>query len=257
MQFVRQMGAGVIYALVSIVLVIGGLSLALAESYTITQPSATATLPATSEISSSTPPGLGITSTALPPPSQTPLPPNNCLPPAGWIPILVGPGDTLASLAAQYQITPAQLTAANCLFTSGLVPGYNIYVPPLPTSLAIPCGPFPGWKEDYVVQPGDTLFHIALQYGTSVNNLRTANCKAGSVIFAGELLWVPDVATITPGVTLIPTFITATLPPTAAQEATSTSQPVFATSTPSPAATPSEAPPTDTATLTPYPDPTP
>lgn len=265
MQFLRQLGAGLIYALASIVLVIGGLSLSLAESFTVSQPSSTPTAPPLPGTLTPTLPGPTMTFTATALPTQTPLPPTNCPPPFGWVLIVVQPGDTITSLAYQYRITPAQLSQANCLLSSGLAPGYNIYVPPLPTRTAIPCGPLPGWIFGYIVQPNDTLFHIATQYGTTVNNLMLANCRFSNVIFVGEQLWVPNVPTITPGVTIIPTFTTPTytststltpLPPTATIEPTltpSATQVPTSTSTPIPSNTP--IPPT--ATITAFPTATP
>ncbi len=264
MQSVRQLGAGLIYALVSILLVIGGLSLSLAESFTVSQPTSTPTMPPLPGTLTPTLPGPTTTPTATALPTQTPLPPTNCPPPPGWIPIIVQPGDTIASLAYQYHITPAQLSQANCLSSSGLAPGYYVYVPPLPTRTAIPCGPFPGWILGYIVQPGDTLFHIAAQYGTTVDRLKFANCRFDNEIFAGQQLWVPNVPTITPGVTFIPTFATPTgtstetststqtqIPPTATTtaEPTSTSLPPTAT----PTRVPSDTPAPPTATITAFP----
>ncbi len=272
MQFLRQMGAGLIYALVSIALVIGGLSLSLAESFTVSQPTSTPTVPPLPGTLTPTLPGPTATFTATTLPTQTPLPPTNCPPPLGWIRVIVQPGDTVTSLAYRYHIMPVQLSQANCLSTSGLAPGYYVYVPPLPTRTAIPCGPFPGWVLGYVVQPGDTLFHIATQYGTTVNNLMLANCHFSNEIFAGQQLWVPNVPTITPGVTFIPIFTTPTgtstetptltqtpIPPavTATAEPTFTSLPSSATQAPTSTQVPSNTPAPPTATITAFPTSTP
>jgi hypothetical protein len=72
------------------------------------------------------------------------------------------------------------------------------------------CGPYYGWIKSYRVQPGDTLYHISTLYQTTVTALQTANCLPGTFIYPGELLWVPNVPTITPGATIIPTFATPT-----------------------------------------------
>ena len=66
MQAVRQMGSGILYGLVSVMLVVGGLSLALAESYTAPSPTPTASLPTVPQTLTSTQAGP----TALP--SSTP-----------------------------------------------------------------------------------------------------------------------------------------------------------------------------------------
>ncbi len=137
MQAVRQIGSGILYGLVSVMLVVGGLSLALAESYTTSSPTPTASLPIVAQTLTSTQAGPTALPSSTPFPTATPLPPTNCPPPAGWILISVQPYDTLESLAARFRVTPYQLAQANCLPTNNLEPGYNIYVP-LPSTCA-PC----------------------------------------------------------------------------------------------------------------------
>jgi LysM repeat protein len=84
---------------------------------------------------------------------------------------------------------------------------------------ATACGPYPGWIRSYVVQPGDTLYRIAVIHGISVDVLRRANCKTGTVIYAGERLWVPFALPPPTALTIIPTFDTPT------NEVTPTSSP--------------------------------
>jgi len=258
MQAARQVGNGLLYALISIVLVVGGLSLALAEgnnnslSPTLTPSPTAISQPLTP--SSLTPSSLTstpliqvvVTTTPIiiPSSTQTISALVNCIPPSGWILITVQPGESFSSLAARYQISPEQLEQANCLSAQGLPAGYNIYVPPPPISTTTPCGPFPGWIRGYVVQQGDTLYHIAVLYRVSLSNIERANCKSYSdIIFTGERLWVPNVPTITPGVTYIPVFYTPTefptepltltpLPYTASPLPTSTSGPSPTTTSP-------------------------
>lgn len=43
----------------------------------------------------------------------------------------------------------------------------------------------------YVVQPGDTLFRIALRYGTTVEALRAANGLCSNLIVPGQVLRIP------------------------------------------------------------------
>jgi LysM repeat protein len=226
MQAARQVGSGLLYAFISIVLVVGGLSLALAENKTASAVTATPGL--TSQPQTVTPisstqggPTQTLIPTILPSPTNISIPTQtsalltNCQPPTGWILITVQSGESLSSLAAHYRITSEQLAEANCLSVQSLPPGYGIYVPPLPANTSIPCGPLPGWIRSYTVQPGDTLFHIATLYRTTVPELQRANCKSSStIIFAGDRLWVPNVPTITPGLTYIPTFNTSTAVPT-------------------------------------------
>ena len=44
----------------------------------------------------------------------------------------------------------------------------------------------------HVVQPGETLFRIALNYGITVEALRAANGIVGNTIYAGQVLVIPD-----------------------------------------------------------------
>jgi LysM repeat protein len=226
MQAARQVGSGLLYAIISIVLVVGGLSLALAENKTASAVTATPSLTSQPQTLTPIPLTQGGTTPAqiptnLPSPTNLSIPTQtsalltNCRPPTGWILITVQSGESLSSLAAHYRITSEQLASANCLSVQSLPPGYGLYVPPLPSNTSIPCGPFPGWIRSYTVQPGDTLFHIATLYRTTVPDLQRANCKSTStIIFPGDRLWVPNVPTITPGLTYIPTFNTLTEIPT-------------------------------------------
>jgi LysM repeat protein len=243
------------------VLVVGGLSLALAENKiasTVTSTPGLTAFPQTLTSAAPTPvnqtqagatqagstqTGLFVTPTIRPLPTDTSPALANCNPPSGWIFIIVQSGESLASIAAHYRINPQQLAAANCLPSQFVAQGSGIFVPPLPANTTIPCGPFIGWIRSYVVQPGDTLFHIATLYRTTVQDLQRANCKSNStIIFTGDRLWVPNVPTITPGVTITPTLTTPTPLPT--ETLTATSLPFTATvlptdtSQPSPTSTP-------------------
>jgi LysM repeat protein len=107
-------------------------------------------------------------------------------------------GDTLASLAEDYQTTESLLRQYNCLSSDSLLPGEVLYVPPLPTSTPIPCGNPYGWVL-YTVKKGDNLFRIGLSYGITVTRLQQANCMGYSThIYVGERLWVPNGPTLTP-----------------------------------------------------------
>jgi len=102
----------------------------------------------------------------------------------------------------------------------------------------------------YRVQPGDTLFSLAATMGTSVNELRSANCLANDQIHAGQQLYLPRVLSIT--ITPTPTD-TPTLTNTATVTATDTSTPTdtaTATATDAPTETPIPVP-TDSPTPTP------
>jgi LysM repeat protein len=118
--------------------------------------------------------------------------------------------------------------------------GTLIYVPPV---TAIPCTGAPAGWVIYIVQPGDTLYHIATVYRISVSQLMTANCLTSTVIYVGQSLYVPNVPTSTPsGVTATFTPSATATGPTSAPTDTATPT---SSNTPLPTDTPSPVP-TDT-----------
>jgi LysM repeat protein len=137
---------------------------------------------------------------------------------------------------------------------------------PTPTSTDLPisivCIKRFFWPT-YQVQPGDTLFFLASATGSTVGELRLANCLVNDQIDAGQVIHLPR---------LLNKIITPTDTPTASSTATQTATdtpsatPSFtptATTTPSPTGTMSETPTstptatfTDTPTETPTPTPT-
>lgn len=61
-----------------------------------------------------------------------------------------------------------------------------------PTAQAQACGRPSNWAA-YTVQRGDTLSSLAQRTGTSTQQIQTANCLAGTLIFAGQVLYLPFV----------------------------------------------------------------
>jgi LysM repeat protein len=249
MQALRQLGGGVIIAIVSVVLVLGGIFLSLAE--TLPDQATPTQIPPTLPLSFPTPtftqtPGQQtatstVTETASPSPTISIVSPTACTPPPGWIRILSTAGDTVYSLAQRYKTSAEHLNAANCFTSSELAAGSAVYVPPVPTVTIVPCGPPAGWVRAHIVQAGDNLYRIALSYGLTYPQLQRPNCMGSSTtIYAGQRLWVPNIPTRTPvpGVTIIPDF------PTETPSATNTTIPATSTNTAT------EPPPTATATST-------
>ena len=74
---------------------------------------------------------------------------------------------------------------------------------PPPTAQPTLCSPPPGWPA-YTIQAGDTLFSIAYNTGTSVDQLKLANCLAGDTIYAGQTLLVPFIPYIPPSFPTLP-----------------------------------------------------
>ena len=257
MRGFRQFASAFLLAFFSALIVLGGLSLSLAEinnPIVLIQPTNTSfstprPLTATSTLSffadTFTP-----TNTSLP--TDTPQPAPSCpQPPVYWIAVAVFPNDTLNLLAARYNTTPELLRSVNCLLTDSLVPGSSLFVPPVPTKTPVRCGPPAGWVKGYTVRPGDTLFSIAQSYGIPLPTLKTANCKDDrNLIFSGEVLWVPNIPTRTPTAspTIIPDYVT--------MNPTEPLTPTYLPFTGTPAPTHTSPPPTNTLPFTLTPPPT-
>lgn len=209
MKHLRDIGNALLVAFVSIGLIMGALSISLVEFAPKTTPTATdslfaspvpltatstvkPTLTPTLELNTSTP---TITATS----TNTPPPPASCQPPAGWFQITIQVGDTLDSIVTQYRVDKNQVSSANCLLSSNLIIGSKLYVPPAPTNAAAVCvRGAGGWVNSYIVQSGDSLYRIGYAHYTTLELMRRVNCRVSDTIFAGERLWVPNVATRTP-----------------------------------------------------------
>jgi LysM repeat protein len=252
MQSLRQLGYGFLLGALSIFIVLGAFSLAMAEGDMVPSAIATQTpqaifpteFPTLPLISS---PVAGATSLPSLTPSPTitaPPPPTSCPPPANWQAMVVQPYDSLASLAQAYQTTPDAIRQANCLLSDDLVSGSFLYVPILPTITRVPCGAPIGWVI-YIVKPGDSLYRISLLYRVSVGQLQSANCMVTTLITAGQRLYVPNVATSTPSFT---PWLSET--PSQAPTETLTAAPPTETPPPPtteiPSSTPTTSPPTNT-----------
>ncbi len=258
MQALRQLGGSILIGTISFLLILGGLSTALAEEsinkppLTITETSLPTSVSADVKTATLSAPGLLPTATIVssPSPTATTPAPVVCPAPSGWQPYIVQSGESLDSLATRYGTTTDILKTANCLVGTTLLPDTQIYVPSAPTLTPIPCGPPSGWIF-YTVKTGDNLYRISLSYRTSVPQLQSANCLGYSTqIKVGQKLYVPNVPTSTPETTNTPTPT-----PTATATQLSTTTPTVtasATSMPTetPTATESIAAPTETPTAT-------
>jgi LysM repeat protein len=269
----REFGNALVVALISVGLMVGALSISLVEF----APQETATainnllpspapLTATLTLQPTLTPTLGLespTPSITPTSTNTAIPPASCLPPSGWGQIIIQAGETLDSIAASYRTSKDELRRANCLIIDDLIAGSILYAPPVATNTPVLCNQGAvGWVRGYMVNPGDTFYAIAANHYTTTGLLKVVNCRTSDLIYVGEILWVPNVATRTPvprstpvpGNTITPyptDLLTETaLPFTITVVPTDTSVP----------ATPTEIPtltaiPTPTASLTPFPTP--
>lgn len=263
MKALRQMGSGFVIGAISLLLVIGGISLSLAETSVPSLPPTPSPIPTTFAVefaspvpSPTSPPAIPTDAPALIPSATLAQATAVCILPSNWIPITVSVNDTLYSIADRYNTTVEELNQKNCLNLQNPAPGAVIYVPAVPTKVVIPCGPPAGWVKRHVVQAGENLFRIALSYGISYPQLQAGNCMgASTTIFVGQMLWVPNVPTRTPTITVTSTstkFSTPTNTATLTPDFSTPTSTFVVTSSPSPTST--TAP---TQTLTPFPSQTP
>jgi len=126
--------------------------------------------------------------------SPTPMPPST-LPtsipaaPSGTT-YTVRWGDTLFSIAAQFGVTVEVIKSANGLSSDTILVGQQLVIP-LPSSPSSPA-PGSGATTVHIVQPGETLFRIALRYNTTVEAIAQANNISNPwYIYPGQQLTVP------------------------------------------------------------------
>ncbi|MAT99166.1 MAG: hypothetical protein CL608_18630 [Anaerolineaceae bacterium] len=95
--------------------------------------------------------------------------------------------------------------------------------PAIAAATTPPCGLVPAGWQPYTVQPGNTLFSLAQQTGTTVAAIRQANCLYGQLA-AYSQIWLPNIVVSRPEPTATntPTHAPTVLRPTATATATMT-----------------------------------
>ncbi len=101
--------------------------------------------------------------------------------------VTVRAGDTLYLLASQYGTSVAALKSANGLSGDQLYPGQRLRLPS--GSSAGSTGGNGGTQ--CTVKSGDTLYLLAVRYGTTVQALRQANGLGSDAIYPGQRLVIP------------------------------------------------------------------
>lgn len=152
-----------------------------------------------------------------PEPTQTPLP-SDTPTPEGPVTYVVEEGDSLASIAEQFEITIDQLIAANNLVDpNNIGVGSQLIIPSadieLPTETPLPETLVPGSTIEYVVKGGDVLQTIAERFNSTVEDIAEQNdLDPADVLFVGLRL-VIRVNIVTPVPTDTPSPFTPTPTP--------------------------------------------
>ena len=135
---------------------------------------------------------IGICLLALAPiPVLANPPPDNPQPVEAGFVYTVQPGDTLSLIALRHNLKIADVLVANNLFNPNLIfPGQPLILPGIePPQLAQPA---PVSAATHLVQPGDTIYSIADQYGVTVGSLVLANHVQNiDLIEVGQMLQIP------------------------------------------------------------------
>ena len=174
--------------------------------------------------------------------------------PAGWSLYTAQEGDSLSSLAAQFDVTVEALRLANCLNgTQGIAVGQRVFVmqdqptatPEEITDCSIPTG----WAT-HTVTLGETLASLAVERNTTISLILRVNCLVDEDVTAGNNIYLPSLTPATTAATAAALPL-ATLPLVTRTIATATRALVPATMT-QPLPTPTRAA-TMTATAAPNP----
>jgi hypothetical protein len=254
MQSIRQVFTGMLLALISIAVVVGGFTLATAEKTGPTSPTIQATQPVLlnlpTEAAGQMDPPLPLPE--LPNATQEILTAETATP--TQLVTNTIPAATITSMPSATMVTLAtNLPTVTSL--PSLTPG-SFFDTPYPTSTfgpsatAIACGA-PAWWINYIVISGDTLYSISLRYGVTVYELQVANCLGTSVYLqVGKILKVPNVATNPPYLSPTPYIYPTDVPPATDIPTLTPEPPTIEPPTIEPPT--SEPPPIETPTPTPF-----
>lgn len=100
-------------------------------------------------------------------------------------------GDTLSRIARAYGISVAALRQSNRLNGNRIVVGEHLTIPRSGSGGAAPMSEP---SQTYVVQSGDTLWHIAHHYSVSVASLKQANGTSVATLHPGQTIDIPGSA---------------------------------------------------------------
>lgn len=139
---------------------------------------------------------------------SAPLPITPTPTPSTSITYVVQRGDTLYAIGQRFGVSYLEIARANKILNPGLIfVGQTLIIPIGGTGAPTPAPtPMPGGSVSYVVQRGDTVYRIALRYGTTIAAIRAANNLSNvNLIYVGQVLVIPTRAA-TPTPQPAPTF---------------------------------------------------
>lgn len=135
----------------------------------------------------STTPALAVSATSFPTPSPTA---QVAFTPTPTI-YTVQQGDTLYAIAFKFNVSVEELKSANSLTSDIIFIGQAIVIPVSSETIVVSQSPDTSASDRYMVQNGDTLESIAVEYGISENDLRSANFMAGDTLLEGQFVQIP------------------------------------------------------------------
>lgn len=105
----------------------------------------------------------------------------------------VKPGETLSAIAQSFDVTTADILAANRIADANAIyPGQELAIPPKTPPNARQVGPARGGYYYYTVQPGDTLSAVAAQFNTTMQAVREYNgLPDNETIYTGLEIRIP------------------------------------------------------------------
>lgn len=102
--------------------------------------------------------------------------------PTTTITYTVKKGDTLYSIAKEFNTTIDKIKSQNSFSNNNLTIGQVLEIPII-TSITKPSA-----TTTYTVKPGDTLYSLAREFNTTVNNLKTLNNLTTNNLAVGEVI---------------------------------------------------------------------
>lgn len=131
---------------------------------------------------------------STPTPTESPTPaPTSTPPPVTSETVLVKhvveAGETLGSIALQYNVTVDDIQQANALANELIVIGDELTIPVVRENVAASGA---ASNFTYTVEDGDTLISISLKFGSSVEDIQAANNLPGNALIRpGDTLTIP------------------------------------------------------------------